>query len=214
MEITTWAQQDFQKSLSVSTAHRAIYECRLELGHAKRTPNINMMQEHFCLCWAKVKNSFVVRWIKIFFCKHGCVPSSRLERVGIIQVFSSTQFIILYLWSVCISSYGSVRSHILEGQHNLMFSYVLLKRGTILLICVVIINKLMLNICNISKICSHTFPKMLKHMIKKINIFKLNYLELNSHFQETLFIFYFATEHDPFLSLKVTQTIMFRDFCV
>lgn len=49
-------------------------------------------------------------------------------------------------------------------------------------------------------------------MIKKINIFKLNYLELNSHFQETLFIFYFATEHDPFLSLKVTQTIMFRDY--
>lgn len=62
------------------------------------------------------------------FCKHGCATSSRLKRVGIVQLFSSKHsvhnYLSLMVWG-CIS--GNISLHIPEVQHNFMFFYVLLK---------------------------------------------------------------------------------------
>ncbi len=38
MEITTWAQEYFQKTFSVNTIHRAIRRCRLKLYRSKKKP--------------------------------------------------------------------------------------------------------------------------------------------------------------------------------
>ncbi len=42
MEITTWAQEYFQKTLSVNTIHRAIRRCRLKLYRSKKKPYLNI----------------------------------------------------------------------------------------------------------------------------------------------------------------------------
>ncbi len=46
MEITTWAQEYLQKTLSVNTIHRAIRRCRLKLYRSKKKPYLNMIQKH------------------------------------------------------------------------------------------------------------------------------------------------------------------------
>ncbi len=42
MEITTWAQEYLQKTLSVNTIHRAIRRCRLKLYRSKKKPYLNV----------------------------------------------------------------------------------------------------------------------------------------------------------------------------
>ncbi len=44
IDITKWAQEYFQKPLSVNTIRRAICRCQLKLYHAKRKPYVNMVQ--------------------------------------------------------------------------------------------------------------------------------------------------------------------------
>ncbi len=53
MEITTWAQEYFQKTLSVNTIHRAIRRCRLKLYRSKKKPYLNMIQKRRHFLWAK-----------------------------------------------------------------------------------------------------------------------------------------------------------------
>ncbi len=43
MEITTWAQEYFQKTLLVNTIHRAIRRCWLKLYRSKKKPYLNMI---------------------------------------------------------------------------------------------------------------------------------------------------------------------------
>ncbi len=43
IDITKWAQEYFQKPLSVNTIRRAICRCQLKLYHAKRKPYVNMV---------------------------------------------------------------------------------------------------------------------------------------------------------------------------
>uniref|UniRef100_A0A9J7YZN5 Tc1-like transposase DDE domain-containing protein n=1 Tax=Cyprinus carpio carpio TaxID=630221 RepID=A0A9J7YZN5_CYPCA len=63
MEITTWAQEYFQKTLSVNTIHRAIHRCRLKLYRSKKKPYLNMIQKHRCFLWAKVHLKWTVaKW--------------------------------------------------------------------------------------------------------------------------------------------------------
>ncbi len=45
IDITKWAQEYFQKPLSVNTIRRAICSCQLKLCHAKRKPYVNMVQK-------------------------------------------------------------------------------------------------------------------------------------------------------------------------
>ncbi len=52
IDITKWAQEYFQKPLSVNTIRRAICRCQLKLYHAKRKPYVNMVQKRHRVLWA------------------------------------------------------------------------------------------------------------------------------------------------------------------
>uniref|UniRef100_A0A9J8B7S5 Transposase Tc1-like domain-containing protein n=1 Tax=Cyprinus carpio carpio TaxID=630221 RepID=A0A9J8B7S5_CYPCA len=60
MEITTWAQEYFQKTLSVNTIHRAIRRCRLKLYRTKKKPYLNMIQKRRRFLWAKAHLKWTV----------------------------------------------------------------------------------------------------------------------------------------------------------
>ncbi len=75
MEITTWAQEYFQKTLSVNTIHRAIRRCRLKLyigqkeaisKHDPEAQAFSLGQGSFKMDCGKVENCSVVRRIKIW----------------------------------------------------------------------------------------------------------------------------------------------------
>ncbi len=63
MEITTWAQEYFQKTLSVNTIHRAIRRCRLKLYRSKKKPYLNMIQKRRRFLWANAHlKCTVAKW--------------------------------------------------------------------------------------------------------------------------------------------------------
>ncbi len=63
MEITTWAQEYFQKTLSVNTIHHAIRRCRLNLYRSKKKPYLNMIQKRRRFLWAKAHLKWTVaKW--------------------------------------------------------------------------------------------------------------------------------------------------------
>ncbi len=63
MEITTWAQEYFQKTLSVNTIHRAIRRCWLKLYRSKKKPYLNMIQKRRRFLWAKAHLKWTVaKW--------------------------------------------------------------------------------------------------------------------------------------------------------
>ncbi len=63
MEITTWAQEYFQKTLSVNTIHRAIRRCRLNLYRSKKKPYLYMIQKRRRFLWAKAHLKWTVaKW--------------------------------------------------------------------------------------------------------------------------------------------------------
>ncbi len=83
MEITTWAQEYFQKTLSVNTIHRAIRRCRLKLYRSKKKPYLNMIQKRRHFLWVKAHlNWTVAKWktvlwsdkskFEVLFGKLGC----------------------------------------------------------------------------------------------------------------------------------------------
>ncbi len=83
MEITTWAQEYFQKTLSVNTIHRAIRRCRQNLYRSKKKPYLNMIQKRRHFLWAKAHLKWTVaKWktvlwsdeskFEVLFGKLGC----------------------------------------------------------------------------------------------------------------------------------------------
>ncbi len=63
MEITTWAQEHFQKALSVNTIHRVIRRCQLKLYRSKKKPYLNMIQKRRRFLWAKAHLKWTVaKW--------------------------------------------------------------------------------------------------------------------------------------------------------
>ncbi len=60
IDITKWAKEYFQKPLSVNTICCAICRCQLKLYHAKRKPNVNMVQKCHCVLWAKANLKWIV----------------------------------------------------------------------------------------------------------------------------------------------------------
>ncbi len=63
IDITKWAQEYFQKPLSVNTIRRAICRCQLKLYHAKRKTYVNMVQKCRCVVWAKTHLKWTVsKW--------------------------------------------------------------------------------------------------------------------------------------------------------
>ncbi len=59
--IIKWAQEYFQKPLSVNTIRSAICRCQIKLYHAKR----DMVQKHSCVLWAKARLKWTVSKCKI-----------------------------------------------------------------------------------------------------------------------------------------------------
>ncbi len=63
MKITTWAQEYFQKTLSVNTIHRDFRHCRLKLYRSKKKPYLNMIQKRRRFLWAKAHLKWTVaKW--------------------------------------------------------------------------------------------------------------------------------------------------------
>ncbi len=68
IDITKWAQEYFQKPLSVNTIHRAICRCQLKLYHAKRKPYVNMVQKSRRVLWAKTHLKWTVsKWKSVLW---------------------------------------------------------------------------------------------------------------------------------------------------
>ncbi len=68
IDITKWAQEYFQKPLSVNTIRRAICRCQLKLYHAKRKPYVNMVQKRRRLLWAKAHLKWTVsKWKSVLW---------------------------------------------------------------------------------------------------------------------------------------------------
>ncbi len=68
IDITKWAQEYFQKPLSVNTIHRAICRCQLKLYHAKRKPYVNMVQKRRRVLWAKAHLKWTVsKWKSVLW---------------------------------------------------------------------------------------------------------------------------------------------------
>ncbi len=68
IDITKWAQEYFQKPLSVNTIRRAICRCQLKLYHAKRKPYVNMVQKCRRVLWAKAHLKWTVsKWKSVLW---------------------------------------------------------------------------------------------------------------------------------------------------
>ncbi len=68
IDITKWAQEYFQKPLSVNTICRAICRCQLKLYRAKRKPYVNMVQKRRHVLWAKAHLKWTVsKWKRILW---------------------------------------------------------------------------------------------------------------------------------------------------
>ncbi len=68
IDITQWAQEYFQKPLSVNTIRRAICRCQLKLYHAKRKPYVNMVQKRRRVLWAKAHLKWTVsKWKSVLW---------------------------------------------------------------------------------------------------------------------------------------------------
>ncbi len=60
IDITKWAQEYFQKPLSVNTICRAICRCQIKLYCAKRKPYVNIVQKRCRVLWAKAHLKWTV----------------------------------------------------------------------------------------------------------------------------------------------------------
>ncbi len=68
IHFTKWAQEYFQKPLSVNTICCAICRCQLKLYHAKRKPYVNMVQKCSRVLWAKTHLNWTVsKWKSVLW---------------------------------------------------------------------------------------------------------------------------------------------------
>ncbi len=130
IDITKWAQEYFQKPLSVNTVRRAICRCQLKLYHAKRKPFVNMVQKHCSALWDKAHlKRTVSKWKSVLWSdeskfdilvgNHGrCVLRTKEEGDLPACYQSSVQKpASLMVWG-CISAYSMGSLHVSEGTMN------------------------------------------------------------------------------------------------
>ncbi len=68
IDITKWAQEYFQKPLSVNTTRRAICRCQLKLYHAERKLYVNMVQKRRRVLWTKAHLKWTVsKWKSVLW---------------------------------------------------------------------------------------------------------------------------------------------------
>ncbi len=114
--ITKWAQEYFQKPLSVNTIRRAICRCQLKLYHAERKPYVNMVQKLSMLksvLWSDESK------FDILVGNHRCHVLQAKEEGDLPACYqcSVQKPASLMVWE-CISAYGMGSLHILEGTMN------------------------------------------------------------------------------------------------
>ncbi len=131
IDITKWAQEYFQKPLSVNTIHCAICRCQLKLYHAKRNTYVNMVQKHPRVLWPKAYLKWTVsKWkcvlwsdkskFDIFVGNHGCRVLRAKEEGDLPACYhwhSVRKPASLMVWG-CICAYRMGRFHVLEGTMN------------------------------------------------------------------------------------------------
>lgn len=130
IDITKWAQEYFQKPLSVNTIRRAICRCQLKLYHAKRKPYVNMVQKRRRVLWAKAHLKWTVsKWKSVLWSdeskfdilvgNHGRRVLRAKEEGDLPACYqrSVQKPASLMVWG-CISAYGMGSLHVLEGTMN------------------------------------------------------------------------------------------------
>ncbi len=130
IDITKWAQEYFQKPLSVNTICRAICRCQLKLYHAKRKPYVNMVQKLRRVLWAKAHLKWTVsKWKSVLWSDESkfdilvgnhwrCVLRAKEEGdLPACHQHSVQKPASLMVWG-CISAYGMGSLHVLEGTMN------------------------------------------------------------------------------------------------
>ncbi len=130
IDITKWAQEYFQKPLSVNTIHHAICRCQLKLYNAKRKPFVNMVQKHHHVLWAKAHLKWTVsKWKSVLWSdeskfdilvgNHVCRVLQAKEEGDLPACYqhSVQKPASLMVWG-CISAYGMGSLHFLEGTMN------------------------------------------------------------------------------------------------
>ncbi len=121
IDITKWAQEYFQKPLSVNTIRHAICRCQLKLYHAKRKPYVNMVQKRRRVLWAKAHLKWTAsKWKRVLWSDESkrCVLRAKEERdLPTCYQRSVQKPASLMVWG-CISAYGMGRLHVLEGTMN------------------------------------------------------------------------------------------------
>ncbi|KAK3548037.1 hypothetical protein QTP70_003054 [Hemibagrus guttatus] len=130
MEITTWAQEYFQKTLSVNTIHHAIRRCRLKLYRSKKKPYLNMIQKRRRFLWAKAHLKWTVaKWktvlwsdeskFEVLFGKLGCHVIRTKENKDNPSCYqrSVQKPASLMVWG-CMSACGMGSLHIWKGTIN------------------------------------------------------------------------------------------------
>ncbi len=129
IDITKWAQEYFQKPLSINTIHRAICRCQLKLS-CKKKPYENMVQKHCRVLWAKAHLKCIVsKWENVLWSdkskfdilvgNHGrCVLWAKEEgELPTCYLRSVQKPASLMVWG-CISAYGMDSLHVLECTMN------------------------------------------------------------------------------------------------
>ncbi len=130
IDITKWAQEYFQKPLSVNTICRAICRYQLKLYHAKRKPYVNMVQKRHRVLWAKAHLKWTVsKWksdlwsdefkFDILVGNHGRRVLRAKEEGDLPACYqrSVQKPASLMVWG-CINAYGMDSLHVLEGTMN------------------------------------------------------------------------------------------------
>ncbi len=122
IDITKWAQEYFQKPLSVNTIRRAICRCQLKLYHAKRKPYVNMVQKCRHVLWVLKWKSVLwseVSKLDILVGNHGCHVLWAKEEGDLPACYqcSVQKPASPMVWG-CISAYGMGSLHVLESTMN------------------------------------------------------------------------------------------------
>ncbi len=130
IDITKWAQEYFQKALSVNTIRFAIYRCQIKLYHAKRKPCVNMVQKRHCVLWAKAHLKWTVsKWKSVLWSdeskfdilvgNHGrhVLRAKEEGDLPACHQHSVQKPASLMVWG-CIRAYDMGSLHVLEGTMN------------------------------------------------------------------------------------------------
>ncbi len=125
--MTKWAQEYFQKPLSVNTIRDAICRCQLKLYHEKRKPYVNMVQKRRRVLWAKAHLKCTVsKWKSVLWSdeskfdilvgNHGCRVLRPTEEGDLPACYqhSVKKPAPLIIWG-CIIANGKGSLHVLGG---------------------------------------------------------------------------------------------------